>query len=109
MARYKPYDYGQMKLLPVSFAQQILPGTFEHTLNELIDNEVDLTVFEARYHNDEGGAPAYDPAILLKIILYAYARGVTQSREIARRRMRPRNGAARAQTSRRRSRRWSAR
>ena len=84
MARYKPYDYGQMKLLPVSFEQQILPGTFEYTLNELIDKEVDLTVFEARYHNDETGAPAYDPAILLKIILYAYSRGITQSREIAR-------------------------
>jgi transposase len=84
MARYKHYDYDQMKLLPVSFAQQILPGSFEHTLNDLIDNEVDLTVFEARYHNDEGGAPAYDPAILLKIILYAYSRGITQSREIAR-------------------------
>ena len=37
MARYKNYDYGQMKLLPVSFEQQILPGTFEYTLNELID------------------------------------------------------------------------
>ena len=84
MARYKHYDYGQMKLLPVSFAKQILPGTFEHTLSELIDNEVDLSVFEARYHNDETGAPAYDPAILLKIILYAYSRGITQSREIAR-------------------------
>jgi transposase len=84
MARYKHYDYGQMKLLPVSFEQQILPGTFEHTLNELIDNEIDLTVFEQRYHNDDGGAPAYDPAILLKIILYAYSRGITQSREIAR-------------------------
>src|SRR6185503_5328927 len=84
MARYKPYDYGQMKLLPVSFEQQILPGSFEHTLNELIDTEVDMTVFEARYQNDETGAPAYDPAILLKIILYAYSRGITQSREIAR-------------------------
>jgi transposase len=84
MARYKPYNYGQMKLLPVSFEQQILPGTFEYTLNELIDDEVDLKVFEARYHNDETGAPAYDPAILLKIILYAYSRGITQSREIAR-------------------------
>src|SRR6185295_8589192 len=84
MARYKPYDYGQMKLLPVSFREQILPGTFEYTLNELIDNEVDLTVFEQRYRNDESGAPAYDPAILLKIILYAYSRGITQSREIAR-------------------------
>jgi transposase len=84
MARYKPYDYGQMKFLPVSFEQQILPGSFEYTLNELIDTEVDLKVFEQRYHNDETGAPAYDPAILLKIILYAYSRGITQSREIAR-------------------------
>ena len=41
-------------------------------------------MFDARYHNDETGAPAYDPAILLKIILYAYSRGITQSREIAR-------------------------
>lgn len=84
MARYKHYDYSQQKLLPVSFEKQILPGSFEYTLNELIDNEVDLKVFDGRYHNDETGAPAYDPAILLKIILYAYSRGITQSREIAR-------------------------
>jgi len=31
----------------------------------------------------ETGAPAYDPAILLKIILYAYSRGITYSRKIA--------------------------
>ena len=84
MARFKPYDYSQMKMLPVSFAQQIVPGTFEHTLNHLIDHEVDLSVFEQRYKNDETGAPAYDPAILLKIILYAYSRGVTASRQIER-------------------------
>ena len=84
MARFKPYDYGQMKLVPVSFERQILPGTFEYTLNRLVDEEIDLSVFEARYRNDEVGAPAYDPAILLKVILYAYARGVTSSREIAR-------------------------
>jgi transposase len=83
VARYKKYNYGQMKFLPVSFERQILPGTFEHTLNWLIDEEFDLSVFEARYKNDETGAPAYDPAILLKIILLAYARGVTSSREIA--------------------------
>jgi transposase len=83
MARYKHYDYGQMKLVPVSFEQQILPGTFEHTLSELIDHEFNLTVFEAQYQNDETGAPAYDPAILLKIIVFAYSKGVTSSREIA--------------------------
>src|SRR6266702_4566697 len=84
MARFKHYDYGQMKMLPVSFKEQILPGSFEYTLNQLIDHEIDLAVFEHRYQNDETGAPAYDPAILLKIILYAYSRGVTSSREIAR-------------------------
>src|SRR5262249_26881896 len=52
------------------------------TINYLIDNEFDLSRFELRYHNDETGAPAYDPAILLKIILYAYSRGITSSRQI---------------------------
>ena len=84
MARYKHYDYAQMKMLPVSFAAQILPGTFEHTLNRLVDADFDLSVFEGRYRNDETGAPAYDPAILLKVILFAYSRGVTASREIER-------------------------
>lgn len=84
MARFKHYDYSQLKLIPVSFQEQILPGTFEYTVNCLVDHEVDLTVFEARYQNEETGAPAYDPAILLKIILYAYSKGVSSSREMAR-------------------------
>ena len=84
MARFKHYDYGQAKMLPVRFEEQILPGTFEYTLNRLIDERIDLSIFEARYRNEATGAPAYDPAILLKVILYAYARGLTSSREIAR-------------------------
>src|SRR5215467_6634764 len=84
MARYKDYSYEQTKLIPIAFSQQILPGTFEYTLNYLIDKEFDLTVFEQRYHNDETGAPAYDPAILLKIVLYGYSRGMMSSRQIER-------------------------
>jgi len=84
MARYKEYDYSQGKFIPVHFDKQILPGTFEYTLHYLIDNEIDLSIFDARYENDNTGAPAYDPAILLKIILYAYSRGITSSRKIAR-------------------------
>ncbi len=82
MARYKHYDYSQGKFIPISFDKQILPGTFEHTLHYLIDSEIDLSVFDLRYKNDETGAPAYDPAILLKIVLYAYSRGITSSRKI---------------------------
>ena len=84
MARYKDYNYDQSKLLPINFSEQILPGSFEYTVNYLVDNELDLTVFDSRYNNDETGCPAYDPAILLKIILTSYSRGFTSSRSIER-------------------------
>jgi transposase len=84
MPRYKKYSYAQSRLIPVSFSSQILPGTFEYALNFLIDNELDVSIFDHFYTNDETGAPAYDPAILLKIILYAYSLGIISSREIAR-------------------------
>jgi transposase len=81
MARYKDYSYDQQKLLPIRYSEQILPGTFEHTLHHVID-ELDLSAFDERYRNDDAGAPAYDPRILLKIILFAYSRGVVSSRRI---------------------------
>jgi len=84
MARYKDYSYDQGVMVPITFKDQIVPGTFEHALNHIIDNELDLSCFETRYKNDETGAPAFDPKILLKIILYAYSRGVISSRRIAR-------------------------
>ena len=68
MARSKEYDYSQGKFIPIHFDKQILRGTFEYSLHYLIDNKIDLSAFDARYRNDETGAPAYDPAILLKII-----------------------------------------
>jgi DNA modification methylase len=83
MARFKDYSYDQGKFIPIFFDKQILPGTFEYTLSYLIDNEVDISLFEDRYRNDATGAPAYDPALLLKIILYTYSRGIVSSRKIA--------------------------
>ena len=82
MARYKDYSYEQTKLIPVSYHNQILPGTFENTLSEVIDS-IDMSLFENRYRNDATGAKAYDPRILLKIVLYAYSKGIIYSRRIA--------------------------
>jgi hypothetical protein len=58
MPRYKYYSYDQAKLLPVSFHKQIFPGTFVYTLSYLIDHEVDISPFEAKYKNDDTGATA---------------------------------------------------
>jgi transposase len=84
VAKYRAYSYDQTRLLPVSLKNQIQPGTIEHTINYLVDHEIDLSVFDEQYRNDETGAPAIDPAILLKIILFAYSRGIISSRRIAR-------------------------
>ena len=83
MARYKPYDIKQVTLVAVSFPDQILPGSFEYALNEIVDQHIDLRPFEARYHNDETGCLAYDPAILLKIVLFGYYKGIISSRRLA--------------------------
>lgn len=56
-----------------------MPGSFEHALDHLIDTEVDLSGIAKRYRNDETGAPAYDPAVMLKIVLLAYSRGVIEA------------------------------
>ena len=81
MPRFKPI-YKGLKLLPVDFDKQVQPGSFEYALCQLIDHELDLTAFHARYKNDHEGAPAYDPAVLLKLILLAYSRGIVSSRKI---------------------------
>ena len=83
MARYKYIDTNP-KFLPVDLARQLLPGTFEHALDHLLDHELDLSRFDARFRNDDTGAPAYPPAMLLKVVLCAYARGIVSSRAIAR-------------------------
>ncbi|MEW8073587.1 MAG: IS1182 family transposase [Candidatus Thiodiazotropha sp.] len=84
MARYKDYNYDQMKMLPVSYEKQILPGSFEYSLSYLIDHELDLSAFDQHYQNDSTGRPAYDPELLLKIIILAYSKGITSSRQIER-------------------------
>lgn len=83
MARFKLIDMSP-RFLPVVFAQQVLPGTFEYALCHLVDNELDLSELEARFRNDKNGAPAYAPSVLIKIVLLAYSRGIISSRAMQR-------------------------
>lgn len=82
MAKYIQYDYNQHTMVVINFQDQLQAGTFEHALHYLVTQKLDLTLFESAFNNDDNGRPAYDPAILLKIILFAYSKGITSSREI---------------------------
>lgn len=59
-----------------------MSGSFEYALDYLI--EIDLSKLDERYNNDATGAPASDPAVMLKIVLLAYSRGMISSRAIER-------------------------
>jgi transposase len=82
MPKFKPYDYNQDAMVVINYQDQLVPGTFEYAVHHLIDNKLDLSVFYPKFKNDDGGRPAYDPSILLKIILFGYSRGITSSRNL---------------------------
>jgi len=81
MARLKQTDNIQGQFIAVNLQEQLLPDTFEWTIDYLI-NKTDMSLFEEKYKNDEKGAAAYPPRVLLKIILYCYSRGIITSRRI---------------------------
>jgi transposase len=82
MAKFKAYDYRQRVFLPVSLEDQLMPGTLEFAIHTLVETRLDTSGFEQKYRNDETGRTAYDPKILLKIVLLGYARGLVSSRKI---------------------------
>jgi transposase len=84
MAKYKYYDYSQSVLIPVSLGEQLMPGTLEFAIHTLVETRIDRSVFDNRYANDETGRLAYDPKILLKVVLFGYSRGLLSSRQIER-------------------------
>ncbi len=82
MPKFIPLNYQQSSMVVINYLDQLQSGTFEHAIHHLIDSKLDLSVFYPKYKNDKNGRPAYDPAALLKIILFAYSKGITSSREI---------------------------
>lgn len=82
MPNFIPYDDNQSSMVVINYKDQLQPGTFEHALHSLFENNLDLSIYFSAYKNGDNGRPAYDPAILLKIILFAYSKSITSSREI---------------------------
>ncbi len=81
MARFRKTDVTQTQLIPVSYESQILPGSFEDGMMQVLER-IDLSILNDRFKNDETGRPAYRPEILLRIILLAYSRGIYSSRKM---------------------------
>ena len=51
-------------------------------IDDFVERHVSLEAFSEKYKNDQGGAPAKHPRIMLKVLFYSYSRGVYSSHMI---------------------------
>lgn len=81
---FHPYEPEQTLLLPPSLADWIPEGHLAHFVSDSVD-QLDLTAWYARYEQREDGRGqlAYEPRLMLKLLIYAYAVGIFSSRKIA--------------------------
>jgi transposase len=77
---FKPYVPQQDMLLPPSLEELIPEGHLVRVINQMVD-ALDKRILESQYKG--GGTSAYNPQMLLKVIIYAYTQRVFSSRRIA--------------------------
>lgn len=80
---YLPVDRDQLFLLPPSMRDWLPEGHLAWFVLEVVDR-LDTSVLHARHPNDGVGRRAYDPDMLLALLIYAYCSGVRSSRQIER-------------------------
>jgi transposase len=77
---FKEYRQDQNFLLPPSLDEFVPEDHEVRIINDVVDT-LDSSLLLGRYEG--GGAPAYHPAMMLKVIIYAYSLGIYSSRRIA--------------------------
>src|SRR5215203_6041181 len=82
-ARFIGGDREQVFLLPPSVRDWVPEDHLVWTVLEAVE-ELDLSAFYADYRQDGHGRPAYEPSMMVALLLYAYTRGVRSSRAIER-------------------------
>jgi transposase len=80
---FLPYEPDQDFLLPPSLSEWLPENHLAYFVSEVID-KLDLQEFYARYEGDGRRNQPYDPAMLVKVLVYGYATGVFSSRKMAR-------------------------
>jgi transposase len=80
---FLPCDREQVLLMPPSLAEWLPEGHFAWFVLAAVE-EMDLSAFLGAYRQDGHGRAAHDPAMMVALLLYAYARGQRSSRVIER-------------------------
>ncbi len=80
---YLPYDPQQQMLLPHALQDWLPEGHLAYFISDTVDS-LDLSAFHARYAGGGSRNQPFDPAMMIKVLVYGYATGVFSSRKLAR-------------------------
>ena len=81
---FRPYDPDQVLLMAPVLQEWIPEGDLAHFVSDLVESgTLDLSAIYDAYE-EERGYPPYDPRLMVKLLIYGYANGVTSSRKLER-------------------------
>lgn len=80
---YLPYDPHQQMLLPHALQDWLPEGHLAYFISDTVDS-LDLSAFHARYATGGPRNQPFNPAMMVKVLVYGYATGVFSSRKLAR-------------------------
>ncbi|HSO44132.1 MAG TPA: IS1182 family transposase [Rhodoferax sp.] len=80
---YIAYHPEQLQLLPSALQDWLPQGHLAYFISDTVDS-LNLSAFHARYAEGGPRNQPFHPAMMIKVLVYAYATGVFSSRKIAR-------------------------
>ena len=80
---YLPYNPAQQMLLPHALQDWLPEGHLAYFISDTVDS-LDLSAFHARYAAGGSRNQPFNPAMMVKVLVYGYATGVFSSRKLAR-------------------------
>ena len=81
---FRPYEPDQISLMPASMRDWLPSDHLAYFISDIVDN-LDISAIMERYSGEDRGYPPYHPAMMVKVLLYAYCIGVASSRKIEKR------------------------
>jgi len=81
---FRPYEPDQIILMPASMQDWLPSDHLAYFISDVVDH-LDLSEIMERYAGEERGYPPYHPAMMVKVLLYAYCIGIASSRKIEKR------------------------
>src|SRR3990167_2004964 len=84
MKTFKPYAPDQLYLLPPNMAEWLPEGHLAPFISDVVDQMELMEIFADYEKGDDRGQPPYHPAMILKLLVYAYCTGKPSSRRIER-------------------------